>query len=47
MTGMSPAATPRGAVSLRELLVHMTGECACHDGHADLLRERTDGRVGQ
>jgi uncharacterized damage-inducible protein DinB len=34
-------------VSLRELLVHMIEEYARHNGHADLLRERVDGRVGQ
>jgi hypothetical protein len=28
-------------------LVHMTQEYARHNGHADLLRERIDGRVGQ
>jgi hypothetical protein len=34
------------AISLRELLVHMIEEYARHNGHADLLRERIDGRVG-
>jgi uncharacterized damage-inducible protein DinB len=34
-------------VSLRELLVHMIEEYARHNGHADLLRERVDGRIGQ
>ena len=34
-------------LSLRELLVHMIEEYARHNGHADLLRERIDGRVGQ
>jgi hypothetical protein len=34
-------------VSLRELPVHMTEEHARRNGHADLLRERIDGRVGQ
>ena len=33
--------------SLREVLVHMIEEYARHCGHADLLRERIDGRVGQ
>jgi uncharacterized damage-inducible protein DinB len=37
----------QGAISLRELLVHMVEEYARHNGHADLLRERIDGRVGQ
>lgn len=36
-----------GEVSLRWALNHMTGEYARHLGHADLLRERIDGRVGQ
>jgi uncharacterized damage-inducible protein DinB len=36
-----------GVVSLREVLVHMIEEYARHMGHADLLRERIDGRVGQ
>ena len=36
-----------GLISLRELLVHMIEEYARHNGHADLLRERIDGRVGQ
>jgi uncharacterized damage-inducible protein DinB len=34
-------------VSLREVLVHTVEEYARHCGHADLLRERIDGRVGQ
>jgi uncharacterized damage-inducible protein DinB len=33
--------------SLRWVLVHMIEEYARHCGHADLLRERIDGRVGQ
>jgi hypothetical protein len=36
-----------GALSLREVLVGMIHEYARHIGHADLLRERIDGRVGQ
>jgi uncharacterized damage-inducible protein DinB len=39
-----PGAT---GVPLREVLVHMIEEYARHCGHADLLRERIDGRVGQ
>jgi uncharacterized damage-inducible protein DinB len=35
------------SVALREVLVHMIEEYARHNGHADLLRERIDGRVGQ
>ncbi|AHH97136.1 DinB family protein [Kutzneria viridogrisea] len=33
-------------VSLRRILVHMIAEYARHNGHADLLREALDGRVG-
>jgi uncharacterized damage-inducible protein DinB len=32
---------------LRSVLIHMIEEYARHCGHADLLRERIDGRVGQ
>ena len=37
----------RGPASLRWVLVHMVEEYARHNGHADLLRERIDGRVGE
>lgn len=37
----------RGSIELREALLHMIEEYARHCGHADLLRERIDGRVGQ
>jgi uncharacterized damage-inducible protein DinB len=33
-------------VAVREVLIHMVEEYARHCGHADLLRERIDGRVG-
>jgi uncharacterized damage-inducible protein DinB len=33
--------------ALREVLVHMIEEYARHNGHADLLRERIDGKIGQ
>ena len=36
-----------GQISLREVLVGMIEEYARHMGHADLLRERIDGRLGQ
>jgi hypothetical protein len=36
-----------GAMSLREALVGTIEEYARHLGHADLLRERIDGRLGQ
>jgi hypothetical protein len=46
------AATDLGQVGaegdhLRGVLVHLIEEYARHNGHADLLRERIDGRVGQ
>jgi hypothetical protein len=28
------------------VLIHMVEEYARHNGHADLLRERIDGKVG-
>ncbi len=34
-------------VPVREVMVHVIREYAQHLGHADLLRERIDGRVGQ
>ncbi len=33
--------------ALREVLIHLIEEYARHNGHADLLRERIDGRIGQ
>jgi hypothetical protein len=36
-----------GPMSLREALAGMIEEYARHMGHADLLRERIDGRIGQ
>jgi len=41
------AAYGRGEITLRSVLVHMIEEYARHNGHADFLRERIDGRVGQ
>ena len=44
----STVPTPRDTdLSVREVLVHMMEEYARHCGHADLLRERIDGRIGQ
>ncbi|MFF3959525.1 DinB family protein [Streptomyces sp. NPDC001890] len=37
----------KDSISVRELLVHRIEEYARHCGHADLLRECIDGRVGQ
>jgi uncharacterized damage-inducible protein DinB len=36
-----------GTISIRDVLVHLVEEYARHAGHADLLRERVDGRTGQ
>jgi hypothetical protein len=50
MTGDDPLnlhGSGGGAISLREVLVGMIHEYARHMGHADLLRERIDGRIGQ
>ena len=33
-------------IAVREVIMHMIEEYARHCGHADLLRERIDGRVG-
>lgn len=35
------------APSLRYILLNMIEEYARHNGHADLIRESIDGRVGQ
>ncbi len=36
-----------GPITLREVLLGTIEEYARHMGHADLLRERIDGRLGQ
>lgn len=36
-----------GTIPLRRVMVHVIEEYARHMGHADFLRERIDGRVGQ
>jgi hypothetical protein len=41
------AANARDTISLRWIIVHMIEEYARHNGHADLLRERIDGAVGE
>ncbi|MFJ4840940.1 DinB family protein [Streptomyces sp. NPDC088746] len=38
--------TPEAGLSLRAVYVLMIQEYARHNGHADLLRERTDGTTG-
>ena len=47
-TDMARVAVDRhgNQVSVREVLVHMIEEYARHCGHADLIRERIDGVVG-
>jgi len=43
-----PGTMPDGSqVQTRDILVHLIEEYARHCGHADLLRERIDGRTGQ
>jgi len=37
----------RSRIAVREVMVHRIDEYARHCGHADLLRECIDGRVGQ
>ncbi|MER5971115.1 DinB family protein [Streptomyces sp. NPDC002055] len=37
----------KDGIAVRELMVHRVEEYARHCGHADLLRECVDGRVGQ
>ena len=41
------AASTKRPVSLRWILIHLIEEYARHNGHADLLRERIDGAVGE
>jgi uncharacterized damage-inducible protein DinB len=45
--GMTGRTSDGSSIALREVLVHMIEEYARHSGHADLIRERIDGRVGQ
>jgi uncharacterized damage-inducible protein DinB len=46
--GVRPSGRSAGkGVSLRWIFVHMIEEYARHNGHADLLRERIDGVVGE
>lgn len=37
----------RSSATRRRLLVHMLEETGRHAGHADILRERIDGRTGR
>jgi Protein of unknown function (DUF664) len=37
----------KGPRSLRWIMIHMIDETARHAGHADILRELTDGAIGQ
>jgi uncharacterized damage-inducible protein DinB len=46
--GLGRTVVRRGKeIPVRDVLVHMVEEYARHVGHADLLRECIDGRVGQ
>ena len=45
--GVSDLGPEGGDLPLRDMLVAQIAEYARHCGHADLLRERVDGRVGQ
>jgi uncharacterized damage-inducible protein DinB len=45
--GMTGRHADAEGATVRWVLVHMVEEYARHCGHADLLRERIDGRVGQ
>lgn len=46
--GLTSARPSRGRlVTLRWILIHMIEEYARHNGHADLIRERLDGAVGE
>jgi uncharacterized damage-inducible protein DinB len=38
---------PKRPHSLRRILIHMIEETARHNGHADLMREFTDGQTGE
>ena len=46
--GVAAVVDPRRDVdmSVRWVFVHMIEEYARHNGHADLIRERIDGRTG-
>jgi len=41
------SAYEQGIISPREAMAHMIEQYAPHAHHADLLRERIDGRAGQ
>lgn len=41
------AISPERPHTLRRILVHMIEETARHNGHADILRELTDGQTGE
>lgn len=47
IAGFADLGMRTGEAPLREILVAQIAEYARHCGHADLLRERIDGRVGQ
>jgi hypothetical protein len=41
------ARDPTRPHSLRRILIHMIEETARHNGHADFMREVTDGQTGE
>jgi len=45
--GVSDLGPDGAALQLRDILMAQIAEYARNCGHADLLRERIDGRVGQ
>lgn len=47
MDDLTEKVFPKGRMSVRWVVVHMIEEYARHNGHADLLRERLDGVVGE
>lgn len=44
---MSTGDTGGAPVSMRWILTHLIGETARHAGHADIIREMIDGKVGR
>jgi Protein of unknown function (DUF664) len=45
--GLAARSVLPSTMSLLGLIRHLIEEYARHSGHADLIRERVDGRVGQ
>ncbi|MGW7680376.1 mycothiol transferase [Kribbella sp. NPDC054772] len=47
LAAAGPKPGRRGAPTRRWTLVHLVEETARHAGHADILREQVDGRIGR